>query len=193
MGLERSEIRNELGYLADALQKAKVPPKVIEPLTSAVERYHNLGPELQAIRDLGAQSSDIVNRIATGELSLAEGIKEYFLASVALQPTSRSNSMTLGTTVYEAAQARAIGHAKRWVVDNGERLVEIVDDTLAKLTAEAAALEPKLRGIESDGWAEAAGVATEWAKMHEVGRRRAALSRATDALLRLGVIEGAPA
>lgn len=190
--LERSEIKNELAALSHALEGARLPAKTVESLTSAMARFAQLGPELQAAQDVSTLTTDIINRIAAGEITVAQGAAEHLLGTAVEQSMSKSNSMRRGTVLYEAAQARIIRNCEAWVREHGAGLVETVDAADEKLRTEITEkLEPVLRGITNDAHAATAGLEKEWARAIELSDQRAALSRARESLVRLGAVEDA--
>jgi hypothetical protein len=169
----------------------------IEPIVAALARYDEIGAEVRALRAVGGGGlTDAASRVATGQISLAEGLRDFAAALSADEPVGRGSSSRRLDVLADTALSYVRRDAQQWLTENADGLAESVDNAFAAIDAEMRKLAPAIEGIASDLDAARAGgkVAKAWARSYELQNQKYALGAIKAYLVRLGLVrEAVPA
>ena len=183
-------MNQELEHLVQSWEAAELDSGLLEPVAVAAARLAELSREW---RGLETDTAGIARRIASGELTLREGIAEHLAESAYDQRASMQTKSSRGLFVREAAIRAVEGIALRALRADSEAFITTLEDEARKIGDETDSIAHVFHeaGVEDASAALAIGgsAAEGWRLLDQLEGRRKTLARAWAVLGRLGVRE----
>jgi hypothetical protein len=186
--MDRYEKRESLEHLVEAWEDADLDPAPLAPVEAAMRRIAEVGREVAAIPAPADVTRGLGERVAAGELSVADAIREHATETAGVDKFV--SSMSRAYIVRQSAESAAIRNAVRALDDAGD-VAALVEEARLGLVGELRKLASTLDGIASADDAVRAGgkVATTWARLIDLEEHRVALARCWANLASLGVVD----
>lgn len=177
--------KSELRAIVESWTEAGLPAKHVAPLAQALERVEAIDRDAAELQSLDTTTA-IVEAVAAGEISFAEGVSRHGLKSQAMQPASTSNHTTIGSVIQDGARAAVLRTADNFLRMSGYKLHDIVDKRIHDVHGSMAKLEVELQGIDSADQAADAGdaAALAWGQRQRAHHEYTALQTAAGLIWR---------
>jgi hypothetical protein len=152
-------------------------------------RLSEIGQESRELR-VRDYTKEIGRRIASGELTLAEGIREHMSASAGENVASASSSYTRHHIVQEAAQGATLRIAVDALKERGEELTAAVETAREELVDELEKLAKLASGLDAAGAIQEGGKNVDaYREVSRLEPRRRALAGCWSALRSLEILD----